>query len=267
MTKRKRNVKSLKRKTTKRKRKIIKTKTKNHRILKHRVRQTRKKNNMYATSVHQWNPFKGCKFACTYCSASFQRQAKRQKHRCRKCYEYVPHEHPERLNERLPKTNDEEFIFVCASGDPAFASYEYFEKTLGRIRIEKDKTFLIQSKNPAVFLEHSFPENVILGTTIETNRDDIAAKYSKAPVPSMRKEAMCKLNHPRKMITIESILKFDLEQLVSWVLEINPEMVWVGYNSKKRCEDNPTINDFKALITRLRLHDIKVKVKTAVPKV
>jgi len=247
MTKRKRNVKSLKRKTT--------------------IRKTRKKTNMYIASVHQFNPFKGCDFGCTYCVASFQKQAKRQKHRCRKCYEYVPHEHPERLNERLPKTRGDEFISVVLSGDIAFASYEYREKILDRIRAESRKPFLIQSKNPAVFLEHRFPENVILGTTIETNRDDIAAKYSKAPAPSMRKEAMCKLNHPRKMITIEPILKFDLEQLVSWVLEINPEMVWVGYNSKQRCEDNPTISDFKALITRLRLHDIKVKVKTAVPKV
>lgn len=60
--------------------------------------------NMYATSKSRWNPWAGCNFGCIYCKTSFQKQAKRQKHRCLDCYNYALHAHPERLNKPLPKT-------------------------------------------------------------------------------------------------------------------------------------------------------------------
>jgi len=64
------------------------------------------------------DPFKGCGFACSYCIPSFQLQAKRQKHNCRRCYDYVPHFHPERLD-RIPSSP---IVFVCGNGDFAFAT-------------------------------------------------------------------------------------------------------------------------------------------------
>ena len=42
---------------------------------------------MYARAK-TWNPLKGCLFNCPYCRPSFQRQAKRQKQCCVKCYSY-----------------------------------------------------------------------------------------------------------------------------------------------------------------------------------
>jgi hypothetical protein len=47
------------------------------------VPDTHTKSNMYA-DAKTWNPFKGCRFDCTYCVPSFQRQAKRQMHLCSK---------------------------------------------------------------------------------------------------------------------------------------------------------------------------------------
>jgi hypothetical protein len=73
-----------------------------------------------------------------------------------------------------------------------------------------ERTFLIQSKNPRIFNDYRFPRNVLLGTTIETNRDNLYEEISKAPLPSQRYKAMLKLEHPRKIVTIKPILDFDV---------------------------------------------------------
>jgi uncharacterized Fe-S cluster-containing radical SAM superfamily protein len=111
-----------------------------------------KKTNMYNLSVEQWSPFAGCEHECVYCKSSFQRQLKRwAKRNCPGCYEFAPHTHPERLDQKLPKTKHMQFIFTCSSGDIAFCSAEYLEKIIARIQSEPNKTFLIQSKGPQTF--------------------------------------------------------------------------------------------------------------------
>lgn len=94
-----------------------------------------------------WNPFKGCKFDCIYCKKSFQLQAKRQKNRCMKCYNYEPHFHPERLN-KIPKAD---LVFACGNGDISFCkkrpeniyfkSYEIKTKTNIFITNKKSRVF------------------------------------------------------------------------------------------------------------------------------
>ena len=208
-------------------------------------------NRMYR-GVKSWSPMMGCKFHCVYCENSFQRQAKRRKKWCELCYSYEPHFHPERLN-KIPSAKT---IFACAYGDVAFAEYEWVEQILEAIRKHKDKTFYIQSKEPSVFLEwerrFEFPDNLVLGTTIESDMcywRDSKANYhveyfeiSKAPEPPIRASNMMHLNHPRKYITIEPILWFtlmyykgepivDLIPLVWWVEKIKPEFVYIGYDN------------------------------------
>jgi len=155
--------------------------------------------NMYPLSVLQWNPFQGCRYDCSYCKRSFQAQAKRQRKRCLKCYQYRPHTHPERLGRRLPKTGYMQFIFTVASGDVSFCPPDYFEQILERIRKEEDRTFLIQSKNPKYFQRFDLPGNVVLGTTTETNRDSLARQVSKAPLPSKRLRDFRRVDHEAKM--------------------------------------------------------------------
>jgi len=199
-------------------------------------------NTMYEEVRKTHNPFVGCRHACIYCVPSFQRQAKRQRKRCVKCYNYEPHFHPERLKDYLPRTKPDEFIFLCDMGDVAFAKPEWLKLIIEHeVRRYPDRTFLIQSKNPACFEPFSglYPENLILGVTIETNKVefDTPSKYrnyqerSKAPLPEQRYKAMVKLNHSRKLVTIEPILDFDLPILVSWIREIKPEAVYVGYDN------------------------------------
>jgi len=206
------------------------------------------KTNMYRLSVKQWSPFVGCKHNCVYCKSSFQAQLKRwAKKNDPECYEFEPHEHPERLNQKLPRTGYMQFIFTCASGDISFCTTEYLMKIITRIRSEPDKSFLIQSKDPATFNRVTFPRNVILGTTLETNRDDLYKRISKAPKPSRRYGDFVAVKHTTKMVTIEPVIDFDLKVLVSWMENINPCMVWLGYDSRSNHLPEPKLEK----VTRL----------------
>ena len=61
-----------------------------------------RQSHMYRASVMQWNPFVGCLFGCLYCLLSFQLQLKRwAKNHCEGCYRFIPHEHPERLEQSV----------------------------------------------------------------------------------------------------------------------------------------------------------------------
>jgi len=217
---------------------------------------------MYELSVRQWNPFVGCGYDCSYCKSSFQRQVKRQKNRCMSCYKYRPHIHPDRLTNSIPNTKKDKFIFTCSSGDISFCPTPFLERIIGRIQEQPHKTFLIQSKNPITFERVDFPANVILGTTIETNRDKLYDGISKAPKPSKRYRDLLRIDHPRKMVTIEPVIDFDLDVMVRWMKNIDPCMVWLGYDSKKNHLPEPSDKKFGSLHRTLKEVGIRVILKT-----
>jgi len=220
---------------------------------------------MYKLSVKQWNPFRGCLWNCAYCRSSFQAQLKRwagSKDGCQKCYNYAPHPHPEKLTQTLPETRYMQFIFVCACGDIAFCRRKYLEKIVARIREEKTKTFLIQSKYPRSFERVNFPDNVVLGTTIETNRDELYCEISKAPRPSQRYRDFKRIEHPLKMVTMEPLVDFDLDVIVDWTEGINPCMTWLGYDSKSNFLPEPELDKVKALYWELGRRGFTVILKT-----
>jgi protein gp37 len=154
--------------------------------------------NMYDDTT-TWNPFKGCHFDCSYCEPSFQRQAKRQKHICKDCYDYTPHCH----DDRLRKIPSDSTIFVCGDADIAFCRPDFTRKIIERIKQHNErcphKTYYFQSKRPSYFVPFltEFPHNVILLTTLETNRDDNYSAISRAPVPSERYRQFRALEYPR----------------------------------------------------------------------
>ena len=221
-------------------------------------------------SVRTWNVFKGCKFNCVYCVQ--REQAKRQEHRCEKCYNYEPHLHPERLNEKF---KEGETVFVAAAGDISFMLKKREQiEILNTIRKYSDTTFLLQTKDPRYYLKllhwGSFPENIVIGTTIETNRVIIGKQpyslYSKAPYPDERFRLMRTYTNLRKYITIEPIMDFDLDILVEWVKEIAPEFVYVGYlnplwKAKKLRIPEPPLEKTEELINELKKFT-EVRLKT-----
>lgn len=165
-----------------------------------------------------WNPHKGCLFDCIYCEPSFKRQAKRQKHKCLKCYNYEPHFHPERLN-RIPK---DDYVFACANGDFSFTTVSQRTQILLTMARKPNQTFLLQTKAPNCLIGYEIPDNVIVGTTIETNGD--TKHISKAPSTEQRYRTLKRLNC-RKYVTIEPIMDFDLNVLGKWIKDLEPEIV------------------------------------------
>ena len=213
------------------------------------------KSHMYE-KAKTWNPFKGCRFDCVYCRPSFQQQAKRQKRRCQDCYRYTPHYH----EERLAKIPSADIVFVCGNADISFCKRSFVRRIIDSIREHnircRHKTYFFQSKKPAClepFLAE-FPYNVILLTTLETNRDAGYGTISKAPPPSERYRQFKGLDYPRKVVTIEPVLDFDLPVFVRWICDLHPEYVWLGLNSRPKAvelhEPSPEkLQQFAAMLT------------------
>lgn len=216
--------------------------------------------NMYGDSVMQWNFFKGCKYSCRYCEASFKRQAKRQKQNCIDCYYYKPHFHQERLKTSFPQTHGDEFIWACSSGDITFANRAWIQAGIDIIKQHPDKTFFFQSKNPYCFKKWRFPDNVILGITLETNRDEYYKLISNAPLPSERIKDFNNIKHLRKSVTIEPVLKFDVSIFANILLNMNLCRIYIGYDTKKCDLPEPILSDVNRLIAILDPHT-KVKTK------
>jgi DNA repair photolyase len=198
------------------------------------------KSNMYA-DAQTWNPFKGCRFHCVYCGPSFQRQSKRQKHLCDKCYKYVPHCHEERLK-GIPSAS---IIFVSGNADISFCPPRFTRRIIEAVAKHKprnaQKTFYFQSKRPEYFDQFLslFPANVILLTTLETNIDKGYKAVSKAPPPTRRYRQFKKLKYPRKVVTIEPVMDFDEAVFPQWIVDLEPEYVWLGLNSKPEALELP----------------------------
>lgn len=213
------------------------------------------KNEKTHKPIPTWNPFVGCHFNCVYCEKSFKRQLKRQKRNCMKCYNYEPHFHPERLK-HIPKG---ELVFACANGDISYASYPEIAQIFSAIQEKSKQTFLIQTKDPRFLLPWRIPANIIIGTTIETNRP--TKHISKAPSTEIRYSFLEKLKC-RKAVTIEPIMQFDHDVLMEWIWNINPEKVWVGYaNHMKNIKfEEPSLYDTQKLIREIgNFTDVRLK--------
>lgn len=200
----------------------------------------KQKGNMYEFVSHMWGPIRGkCSHDCSY------------------CYMKKWPLPPLHIDERDLKTNlgEGNFIFVCHTID-LFADdvpAEWIMRVLKRLRAYPKNRYLLQSKNPERFLRFigGFPDEVLLGTTIETNRDIV---NSKAPSVLQRANALYRLSGfgYETMVTIEPIFDFDLNDLVNLVITANPKWVNIGADSKGHNLPEPPKEKVKKLIEALQ---------------
>jgi hypothetical protein len=220
-----------------------------------------------------YNPFLGCHFDCVYCESSFKKVLKwiARRSKCQDCFNYTPHEHPERL--KTSSIPSAKIVFVFGQGDITFCRPEYVRRTFSVIRKHKPrvpKAYYFQSKNPKCLEQYigEYPRNSILVTTLETNRDEVYGTVSKAPVPSVRFRDFYELDFPRKVVTIEPVMDFDYEELLKWMIMLRDQgslkYVWFGYNSNPEAVSLPEPSEEKAqrFVDSLIIAGIEVRGKS-----
>ena len=215
------------------------------------------KGEMYPWVSHLKNYLGGaCLHHCNYCYVS-KMGAKFPN--VRKKYSGKPRLHKNELTEKMEWGKS---IFVQNNGDLFAKSIpsEWIIKVLSHCNKYPHNIYLFQTKNPARFHEFIglFPKNVILGTTIETNRD---YPVSKAPKPSERVKAMIKLtNRVAKMVSIEPIMDFDDNVMVRYIKLIQPKFVSIGADSRKCGLKEPPKNKIEELIEQIKpITEVRLK--------
>jgi len=157
-----------------------------------------------------------------------------------------------------------QFIFVCSSSDIACCQdTQYFQKIISWIKQNPNRTFLLQSKDPKTFNRITrFPDNLILGITLETSRDNLYEGISQAPKPSQRYRDFLGVKHNLKMVTIEPVINFETNVMIDWIQNINPCMIWLGYDSGTNHLPEPSLEKVKSLHWELGKRGFTVILKT-----
>lgn len=202
---------------------------------------------MFKSIDKTWPVFVGCLFGCTYCNAR-KLALTRLKHNPRYKDGFKPH----LVESELTRTfKPGQFIFVAYMGDIFWASFNEVERILERIKQFPNTRFLIQSKSTETFLTFPYPipQNVVLATTIETNRD---YGLTKAPPPVERLRYLIEYPHPHKLLSIEPIMDFDLDVLTRWLTNIKPEIIEVGADNYHNHLPEPPWEKVERLLNNLR---------------
>lgn len=217
-----------------------------------RYKKTQRKSRMFE-GLRTWNPWFGCNYHC-YRDGCWPKKILAHRLgrglKCDRCYNFTPHYHQNRLA-HIPK---DPRIFVVAHGDffAPWVPHWVIEEVLEVCRETPKEMWFFETKNPVRYLNFLklFPENTMLSTTIETNRNFTTDVRGHTPLPIDRFRAIIKVGLPVH-ISIEPILDFDLKELLRWMKVIAPVKVSVGYDSLNNMLPGPGYGKTVRLIEEL----------------
>jgi DNA repair photolyase len=205
---------------------------------------------MYEFVDLKWNPLSGaCLHGCSYCSTkAFLRYPA-----CAKKYSGDPAIDARQIGKNLGKDN---LVFVCSQND-LFAKnipLAMIDIILSKCR-KHDNTYFFQTKDPermaAMVDRFRFPEKSIFCCTIESNRHYPEIMGQDCPTPIDRFHALLDYFSSNCQITIEPMLDFDLDLLLSWLIRINPNSINIGSDSKSHHLPEPSKEKLLSLIHEL----------------
>jgi DNA repair photolyase len=221
--------------------------------------------NMYPWVTHTHSHLGGeCPHRCSYCYVDNPRfgRAKRYQGEIRLIEEELKVDYGQGRTIFVEHTGD-----LFAWGIPS----SWIMQILGHCHEYPDNIYVFQTKNPGRYLNFirtfaNLDNRYMLGTTIETNRS--TEEISHAPLPLYRYQAMLSLRQTfiisacqRLFVTLEPILDFDLDILGQWLVEIAPDFVNIGADSKGHDLSEPPKEKVLALIQYLSEHGIEVRQK------
>jgi len=217
--------------------------------------------NMYSWVSNMWSPGHGCEHQCSYCSSKNKRWN----------YDpgstFIP-------DQKFPNLGHNQTIFIghtCDMWSEEVPS-EFISKVLWHCFKFKDNRYVFQSKNPSRFLKLEsvaeimawFNKNeMMFGTTIETNRMELINQFSKAPDVHDRSESMkhIKLRGFKTFITIEPIMDFDVVDLTYLVCGPSPDFINIGADSKGHNLPEPSAEKVRQLIANIQKYGIEIRNK------
>ncbi len=122
-------------------------------------------------------------------------------------------------------------------------------------------TYVFQTKNPGrvIFYTNNLPPNVIIGTTMETNRETVGL----APSPFMRYFGIKRLRKAGfdVFVTVEPIIDFDEDNFAKALINIRPKFVAIGADSKGCGLQEPSEEKILLLLHDLTKAGIQLRVK------
>lgn len=209
-----------------------------------------------------WNPMGGrCPNNCIYCWSMGDKGLVKK-------WNMKKYQGNFRLIEKEFKRTfkEDDFVFVQDMSDLFYDTVptRFILRVLDYIRKYPNTKFLLLTKNPKRYFrfikDKEFPNNIVLGSTIETNINyfNILSEYkeyydiSKASYPIDRLVHMTTLKSSLPLfISIEPILDFLLHAFIRLISEIKPWAVAVGYDNYNWHLPEPRLEKVLKLIEEL----------------